>query len=204
MSVISWDPVEYAYRYFVRFYLNGGELYDCRSSMLENPSYEIPDHLPNCNIDPNTNYVVRILSQNYDECDQYDSGYGLENRSSTWADFIPPPESEEIDINLDPDTLNLKSKGNFLTCYIEIPEGNEFNTNSVRLVVNGIVIFAESWPREWGDFDDDDAVELMVKFNRQEFIKYVDIGEVNVTLNVDSKDGNLLHYGFDTIRVIGK
>jgi hypothetical protein len=88
---VSWDPVLFADSYFIRFYIfddeiqNYRELYDCRSEKLDQPNYEITSN--SCNINGYGHFVVRVLAQNYDECDKKtDADFSnLENRSSTWA-----------------------------------------------------------------------------------------------------------------------
>jgi len=39
-------------------------------------------------------------------------------------------------VDLDPDTLNLESKGKWITCYIELPEGYDTGDNKRRDHIN--------------------------------------------------------------------
>ena len=108
----------------------------------------------------------------------------------------------EVDIN--PDVLNLKSKGNWITSYIELPEGYTAENIDVSTVTLEGIISAELSPTQVSDHDDDGIPDLMVKFDRQTLIGYLGgaTGEVTLTLtgNVDEKPFE----GSDTIMVIGK
>jgi len=108
----------------------------------------------------------------------------------------------EVDIN--PDVLNLKSKGNWITSYIELPEGYAAENIDVSTVTLEGTIPAESSPTQVGDHDDDGIPDLMVKFDRQTLIGYLgeSTGEVTLTLTGDV-DGKPFE-GSDTIIVIGK
>ena len=68
--------------------------------------------------------------------------------------------------DVDPDTINLKSKGKWITCYIELPEEydvNDIDVASVRF--EGSLPAAEK-PYGVGDEDQDEIPDLMVKFAR--------------------------------------
>ena len=99
--------------------------------------------------------------------------------------------------------LNPKSKGNWVTSYIELPEGYAAENIDVSTVTLDGIISAESSPTQVGDHDDDGIPDLMVKFDRQTLIGYLGeaTGEVTLTLtgDVDEKPFE----GSDTIIVIG-
>lgn len=69
-----------------------------------------------------------------------------------------------INIDIKPDTLNLKSKGSPITCYIQ----SEYDVNKID--VNTIVLDGEI-PAEWGEVQKDGY--LMVKFNRASVIEHL-------------------------------
>jgi len=107
-------------------------------------------------------------------------------------------------IDFDPDTLDLKSKGEPVTVYIELPVGHgcdvsQTDVSSIRL--NGIVS-ALAKPTKIGDYDGDGIPDLMVKFNRKAVQKILAVGEnVEITVSGTLTDGR--HFeGSDTIRVI--
>ena len=97
-------------------------------------------------------------------------------------------------VNVDPDTLNLKSKGNWVTAYIALPAGysvNDIDLSSVRL--NGV---AASWGEVQGTV-------LMVKFDRQTLGSRLAPGSVQLTVAGTLTNGQPFT-GSDTIRVISK
>jgi len=109
-------------------------------------------------------------------------------------------------VDIDPDTLNLKSQGEWITGYIEFAE--EYSVNDIdvsTLMLNG-TISAELSPTEIGDHDRDGLPDLMVKFNRTEVSQYIcDVqkilyGNVTLTIKGELSDGTTVE-GSDTIRV---
>ena len=87
-------------------------------------------------------------------------------------------------VHFDPRELNLKSKGRWVTCYIELPNGfpvSDIDIASVAIgKINGqplVPSLCREGQTEIGDFDQDGTPDLMVKFNRQELIDVlVDMG----------------------------
>ncbi len=96
-------------------------------------------------------------------------------------------------VDLNPDTLNLKSKGKWITCYIELPEGYDVNNvNRTTILLNATIPVDSFWvdkPLESvvGDYDNDTIPDLMVKFSRAAVIDYYNnqnITNENITLTV--------------------
>jgi len=124
---------------------------------------------------------------------------------------IPPTIGATVDI--DPDTLNLKSNGQWITSYIELPPGNnvsQIDIESITLIVSGGAFYVDlSAPTAIGDYDSDGIPDLMVKFDREEVVHYIlDHMPIEgrfmfVTLTVTGclNDGTPFQ-GSDTIRVI--
>ena len=109
------------------------------------------------------------------------------------------PVSASVDF--DPNTLNLKSKGRWVTCYIELPEGHDvadINVGSVML--NGSVP-AETRPVAIGDYDGDGIADLMVKFDRSEVGAVVTPGR-QVAVTVTGNVGDEQFSGTDYVNVI--
>jgi hypothetical protein len=109
-------------------------------------------------------------------------------------------------IDFDPDTLHLKSKGKWVTVYVELPFG--FNVTDIdfsTLSLDG-AISPEPYPTEIGDYDDDGIPDLMVKFDREsvkEYLENQDLGDGNearIVVTGETAGKNL--EGTDTIRVI--
>jgi hypothetical protein len=101
----------------------------------------------------------------------------------------------ETTIDIDPDTLNLKSKGRWITCYIDLPEG--YNVNEIDI---STILLEDTIPAEWGDVQ---GSTLMVKFSRSEVEDYIGAPQDAIELWVTGEfyDGTQFE-GSDTIRVI--
>ncbi len=122
-------------------------------------------------------------------------------------------QAPEPTMDIDPDTLNLKSKGRWITAYIELYDGRDVRDIDIGTILLNGAIPAERWPTAVGDQDEDGVPDLMVKFNRsrvQEYVEGLDIppGEAGrfgyyVTLTVTGlfNDGTTLECS-DTIRVL--
>jgi hypothetical protein len=103
----------------------------------------------------------------------------------------------EATVDFAPDTLNLKSKGKWITCYIELPEGydgEDIDVSTVKLSYG-----EDSVPAEWGDVQDG---ILMIKFDRSDVQDVLEPGdEVEITVSGELTDDTPFE-GSDTIRVI--
>jgi len=101
-------------------------------------------------------------------------------------------------IDFDPDTLNRKSKGKWVTVYIELQEGFDVNDiDVVTILLNGALPRAESSPTEVSD----DGI-LMVKFDRAAVIDAISEGpSVDITITGELFDGTSFE-GFTEIRAL--
>ena len=118
------------------------------------------------------------------------------------VELVIEPPVIEATVDIDPDTLNLKSKGKWITCYIELPEGYDVADIDVSTVVLNDLVPAESRPTGILDHDGDGVLELMVKFSRsgvQGILGTADQAELTVTGEL--ADGTPFE-GTDTIRVV--
>jgi hypothetical protein len=106
-------------------------------------------------------------------------------------------------IDLDPNTLNRKSKGKWVTCYIELP--TEYIVEDIVVASLLLVgeIPAELHPFAIGDYDGDGVPDLMVKFSRQALIDYLDTqtGYISIALTGEFISGTSLE-GIALIYVI--
>ena len=114
--------------------------------------------------------------------------------------FVVEYESVEATIDIDPDTLNLKSAGKWITCHIELPNGAAASDIDVSTVRLNDQLFAAPQPMQVGDHDGNGVSDLMVKFDRSALaLAAGDAVQMTVT-------GRLTGAGFfagaDTIRVI--
>jgi hypothetical protein len=103
-------------------------------------------------------------------------------------------------IEICPETLNLRSKGNWVTCFITLPQGYDVGDINASTILLNESVPAEPRPVSTGDS------HLMVKFNRTMISNLMlseDIMYGNVTLTVAAQlyDGTMFE-GSDTIRVI--
>jgi hypothetical protein len=108
----------------------------------------------------------------------------------------------EAGVDIDPDTLNLQSKGKWITCYIELPEGYDVGAIDVSSVMLNEAVPAELRPIQIGDYDADGIADLMVKFDRAAVQALLEVGDaVEITITGELTDGTAFEAS-DTIRVI--
>jgi hypothetical protein len=119
----------------------------------------------------------------------------------------------EPTLDIDPDTLNLKSKGRRITAYIELYDGRDVRDIDISTILLNETIPAERWPTAIGDHDEDGIPDLMVKFDRnrvQEYIEGLNLSnggagrfgyEVTLTVAGMFNDGTTFECS-DTIRVL--
>jgi len=124
----------------------------------------------------------------------------------------------EASIDLDPDTLNLASKGRYVTCYIELPldysvdkiEGStvalsEADTSILACQFAQCNTVSEGTESNTSDRDGDGFCEYMVKFDRaavQAALAGKD-GSTTLTVTGQLNDG-LAFQGTDTIQVVNE
>jgi len=106
-------------------------------------------------------------------------------------------------IEIKPNTLNLKSKGKYVTCRIELPPEHSAADVDVSSVMLNSIVKAESAPSTAGDYEGDRVSDLVVKFSRESVENVIQIGDA-MEIAVSGKVGSSLFYGRDTIRVAGE
>jgi hypothetical protein len=113
-------------------------------------------------------------------------------------------------IDFDPNTLNQKDKGQWVTVYIEAPQGysaSGIDGSTVSLFGVPAYIGKEGWAKAGAtggnvaDFDGDGKLERMVKFDRAAIITALNNGN-NVPVVVIGKVNGFWFEGTDYIRVI--
>lgn len=142
----------------------------------------------------------------YYALDGFNFSYSLPGNGTVWNNeplegfFINWTVAAEMDF--DPDTLNLSSKGKYVTVYLELPQGHDVNDIGIStLMLNGTVP-AQSRPWAIGDYDNDGVPDLMVKFDRQAI--HLEVND-NVSVWVQGELSTGFHLaGDDVIRVIDK
>ena len=137
----------------------------------------------------------------YDELPLLISGRDYHNTNYLdWIHAYSAPTAIPATIDIDPDTLNLKSNGQWITAYIELPEDCDVSDIDISTVKLNDEIPAELHPTEIGDYDTDGITDLMVKFNRPDLVAILGVGEA--TLTITGKVNDVPFEGSDTIRVI--
>ncbi len=100
--------------------------------------------------------------------------------------------SSSLSLDIDPDTLNLKSNGRWITAYLST------NASVYDINVSSILLQDALAPERW-DYQDD---VLMLKFDRQDFKDTAQVGEsVEVKISGKWEDGSEFE-AYDHIRVI--
>jgi hypothetical protein len=118
-------------------------------------------------------------------------------------------EKLEATVDIHPNTLNRKSKGRWVTAYIELPEGyNVEDIDMGALAVTAVdedpvdeALYAQSSPTSIGDYDSDGIPDLMVKFSRSALIELLSPGERIITVSGSLEDETAFE-GNDTLTVI--
>ena len=97
-------------------------------------------------------------------------------------------------VNIDPDTLNLKSKGRWITAYLTLPSGYDIEDVQINTVR-----FQDTIEAEWGEIQDEDTI--MIKFSRDEVQALLSPGEVIIAITGELVNGTVFR-ATDTVRVI--
>ena len=105
-------------------------------------------------------------------------------------------------IDIKPETLNLKSDGKWVTCYIELPTPNSVNDIDIVAIKMCGSVLAASEPTQIGDYDSDTIPDLMVKFDRTAVQDLLDTGEKRLWVTFGLSNGKLCG-GWDAIKVVG-
>jgi PKD domain len=148
------------------------------------------------------------------------NGDGIIEETITSDDILTIDEfilQTETSIDINPDTLNLKSKGEWITAYIEFPTGynvGEIELSSINLVSESGDIISSidlSDPATIGDYDNNVISDLMVKFSRFDVVNYFGVTDstegigndvmVKMSISGELNDGTQFE-GSDSIRLI--
>jgi hypothetical protein len=116
----------------------------------------------------------------------------------SFYDYLTIKYSQQFPIDttiaINPSTLNLKSKGKWITTYITLPEG--YNVKDIDITT---VILEDTIPAEWGDIQGD---TLMVKFDRSDVEDMLSPGTYNLKVTGELTGGTSFEGYSDEIRVI--
>jgi len=118
------------------------------------------------------------------------SGFTCPGQLSMRATMSVPTQTI---VDIDPDTLNLKSKGNWITCYIDLPD---YDVNDIDI---NTVLLEDIISAEWGDTQNE---TLMVKFDRSDVEDILLPGTYNLKVTGELAYGTKFEGYSDEIRVI--
>ena len=104
-------------------------------------------------------------------------------------------------IDFDPETLNLKSKGKYVTAYIELLTGYDVSQIDISSIRGDAADAPFDPPTEIGDYDNDGLPDLMVKFSRAAVKSLLTPGN-QVEVTITGEVAGIAFKGSDTIRVI--
>jgi len=80
---------------------------------------------------------------------------------------IPPISFVSATIEIEPNALNVASRGKWITAYIELPANyNIIEIDVSSILLNGTIPVDLNAPVAIGDYNSDDVPDLMIKFNR--------------------------------------
>lgn len=159
-------------------------------------------------LDPPTDYILGVQrSDGENIIPLTDPFWFSENGGGSWHLFDPSVDSkgdracreafpEKVivpHLDIDPDTLNLRSKGRWITAYLSTENASVYDIN-----ISSILLQDTLTPERW-DYQGD---ILMLKFNRQELLSLLQVGDsIEIKIGGKWKDGSSFE-AYDYIRVI--
>jgi len=167
-----------------------------------------------------SDYTIRYPSaQELDGSGIWDKPYVIdENNQDNYPlmnPWTPTPPTIMASLDIDPDTFNLRSKGQWITAYVQLPEGYDAaDIEATTITLNGTIRpvldlkydFVTNSSEYLVDHNNDGVLERMAKFNRTRVSEYtisegIMHGNVALTLTGQLTDGTLFE-GSKVIRVM--
>lgn len=150
---------------------------------------------PNSDRSFTINHTYSTLVLHFSESGLATQNWGLDNVLVS----LEQPEMLTV-VDIDPDTLNLNSNGNWITCYLVLPEGY-----NVAEIDPKTVMLEDSIVADWIWFDEETQM-AMAKFNRSAvndlLIELALSGDIELSVTGALADGRTFG-GSDTIGVMG-
>jgi hypothetical protein len=124
--------------------------------------------------------------------------------------YAKEPSTVPATVNVESDTLNLKSKGKWITSYVELPEGYEVNDiDFTSIMLNDTISVDTSAPITIRDYNKNGVADLLVKFNKNQIIEWLytlffsdeTIFPPEVTFSVTGDLKEVTFEGYDTITI---
>jgi len=126
------------------------------------------------------------------------NGEVIADITETETVIVEAEEAGEATVDINPETLNVNSRGKWITAYIKLPAGyavEDIDLDTVRLSYGSNELEAD-----WGDVQDD---VLMIKFDRATVAGWFPgLHNENVELTIGCEVNGTVFEGADTIRVI--
>jgi hypothetical protein len=139
--------------------------------------------------------VTIVLAEDVRIADIPTEGYIVRSTGTEIMQIIPAT------IDFDLNTLNLKSRGQVVTSYIELPTGYDVSQIDTSIIRLNNIVPALAKPTKIGDYDKDGITDLMVKFDRATVKALLTPGS-QVEITITGKVAGIAFEGSDTIRVI--
>jgi subtilase family serine protease/prenyltransferase beta subunit len=181
------DTITYVFEIY-----SNGTLVDTYTGIPEDDSGITSVTLMNA-LSDNTTYTWKARAYDGDR-------YGAWMDTATFTVHLPIVNITAT-IDFDPNTLDQKSKGKWVTVYIELPEGYDVNDIIVSSILFENTVPVEPWPYAIEDYDNDGIPDLKVKFNRAAVIDILPAGD-HVPVLVTGELATVTFDGIDIIRVI--
>jgi hypothetical protein len=116
----------------------------------------------------------------------YEDNSILAGNIAAWLCGARPP-LRVANLSINPSQFNLRSIGEWITAYIELPQGYDVAEINVSTAMLNDTVPAEVTPTHIGDHNNNSVPDLMVKFNRTDLVNLIVSENVtfdNVTLSL--------------------
>ncbi len=131
-------------------------------------------------------------------------GSDIEKGLFIWKVYAALEVPIEADIGIKPATLNMESKGKWITCYIRLPDDydiTDIDPDTVRIDPNGFLLEEEIWAEQI-QFEEQEHLAV-AKFKRSAVLNNISVGVAELTVSGELING-IVFEGTNTIRIIEK
>jgi len=159
-----------------------------------------------------------VIPEEFDETIPEDTEEAIQEKSNEGGEKKKEDPSNKgkqkiikVICDIDPGILNLKSKGKWITAYIEFNENfniENIDTDSIQLIIDSHILYVDpESPNAIGDYDNDGLFDLMIKFNRSTVISAISSNPepsqfCEMTITGDLNDGGVKFDGTTEIELL--